>query len=262
MKDASLKREYISNPFVLAYRAAKRLWESNKGWGIFFIVLGVLSSFQSSYNYPASTPSENASAAPGTTVDPVVALVIAGLVLIFCVLIIVFTIYFTGLFSYVALQSEKGQKVSLGEAVQAVNKKFGILLRASLLAGVKILGWTLLFIIPGIIASLRYTLLGYLIMDDNEKNTDQSVKATHDRVKQITTGRLWEVFGVSFTSIVPFVGTLFNVAGAAALYEQLKSYTDKNLEKPQIHWLNYLPAILLLAIILTLAVFAAVALSR
>lgn len=258
MKDTSSKIEYISNPFALAYRAAKRLWETNRGWGIFFIVLGVLSSFQSSYNYPASTPSENVSGSTSIAIDPAVALFIGGLVLIFFVLVIVFTIYFTGLFSYVALQSEQGKKVSLGEAMQAVNKKFGILFRASLLAGLKIFGWTLLFIIPGIIASLRYTLLAYLVMDDSEKNNDPSVKVTHDRIKEITAGRLWEVLGISFTSIVPFVGTLFNVAGSAALYRQLKTYTDKKIEKPQIHWLNYLSAAILLAILI--AVFFVVAL--
>lgn len=260
MKDtATPKIAYISNPFVLAYRAAKRLYATNKGWAIVFIVLGILSSFQS--NYDATSNQSTLENPVGTTIDPALVFFILIAVLVFSLLVVVITVYLTGLFSFVALQSEKGNTVSVGDAVRAVNKKFHLLLKASLLAGLKILGWTLLFIIPGIIASLRYTLLAYLIMDsDTEGKQAQPVKATHDRIKQLTKGRLWEVFGMSFTSIVPLAGTLFNVAGSAALYRQLQVYTDKKAEKPPIHWLNYLGAILLVSIVVIALLIALVAL--
>lgn len=258
MKKESVKNVYISNPFVLAYRAAKKLWEVNRGWGIFFIILGILSLFQSNYNAPTNPSDTTVDPITSSSgIDPLVALLIGLAIVAFILFVTLASIYINALLNYVTLQSDKGQKVSLKQAMQAVRERFGVLVRANLLAFVKIIGWTLLFIIPGVIASLRYTLLSYLIMDEDEKVDGQTAKETHDRVKQITKGRLWEVFGVSFTSIVPVVGTLFNLSGNAALYHQLKLYTDKKLEKPSIHWLNYFPLIVLLLTLITVVAIVA-----
>lgn len=246
--------EYISNPLKLASRSAKNLFNANKRWAILLIVLGIFSTFSSS----DGTNTQNQALGTSSSAEISVAFVvfIVSFALLFALAVAVVSVYVGGMLSFVALESEKGNKVTFRQAFDATSKRFWLLLGATLLAGLKILGWLLLFIVPGIIAMLRYSLLSYVIMDGPaEENT---VKASHDRVKQLTVGRLWEVLGVSITGFIPFIGTLFSTAGYAGLYTQLKVYTDSKNEKPKIHWLNYwLPVvIILLSIILSLAVFA------
>jgi hypothetical protein len=155
--------------------------------------------------------------------------------------------------THVALKSEEGKSVTLSEACNAVNQKFWHLVSAQLLAAAKILGWTTLFVIPGVIAALRYSLLSYVVMDDSFK--EEGAKAAHDRVKAVSKGRLWEVAGVSMTAIVPVAGNLFDIAGKAAQYKQLKQYQDGEKAMPKIHWLNYLFPLLLALALLTAVSF-------
>ncbi len=250
--------EYESNPFTLAVNATKRLFDTNRGWAIFLLVLGVIGLFTGN-NRSANQP--QGSSAPVNTGDistqNMIATIvfIVSLVAIFAILVIVLAVYIQGIFSFVALQSEKGQKVTFSDALTAVNKRFWRLLGAQLLAGVKIFGWSLLFLIPGIIAAFRYALLSYVVMDESAEK--HSVKESHDRVKAITKSRLWEVVGVSTTGIVPVFGGLFDTAGKAAQYNQLAKYHDKKLEKPAIHWLNYVMVVFLVFILLAIIVIAA-----
>lgn len=253
------KPTYISNPFVLAHRASKRLFANNKWWAVVLLVLGVLNTFSSA---DSTTPSSNPGPAAVTgSSNPEVSLTLVvfliSLAALFMIVVLVFATYVTGILSYVTLQSEQGKKAALGEAFSATRQRFWRLLGALALAFVKIIGWTLLFVIPGIVAALRYSLLGYAVMDSPAEET--SVKKSHERIKHLTKGRLWEVFGISFTGIIPFIGTLYSSAGGAGLYAQLKTYTDKNLEKPKIHWLNYLGLILFTTVLALAILVAAVA---
>ncbi len=236
--------EYISNPFVLAYRASQKLFNTNRGWAIFLIITGIFSTLSQGSDLSGRQPAQSA----GTSTPPVsieLVVFVASFVALFVIIVFVLSIYLSGILSYVTLQSEKSKKVGVREAIDATSKRFWRLCGSLALALVKILGWSLLFIIPGIIAALRYSLLSYVIMDEP---AEKSVKESHERIKTLTKGRLLEVFGMGFTSIVPFVGALFNTAGNAALYRQLQISTDKNIEKPKIHWLNYFLLLILLLI--------------
>lgn len=242
--------DYISNPFRLVVASTKRLFNTNKNWAILILVLGMLSSFSSIGKSTKSSTTPVGSNVANTDVSTVVAtvIIITVVVLVVSLLVSVLAVYIQGVLTYVALQSEKGQKATLSEATAAVRKRFGRLYWSQLLALVKIIGWTMLFIVPGIIASLRYALLGYVIMDESENN--KSVKESHIRVKTLVNTRLWEVLGVSSTGIIPVFGTLFDVTGKAAQYNQLKKYHDQKLEKPKVHWLNYVMLIVFSAIFL------------
>lgn len=243
---------YISNPFVLAHQASVRLWAKNRGWAILLIVLGILNSISSTDN--SGLQNSGSAHTSQASQDISVALVVftASFVLLFVIVALVFVTYVAGILSHVTLESEKGKKVTFSEAYRATKDRFWRLFGALLLAAVKIFGWTLLFIVPGIIAAVRYSLLSYVIID--EKAEETSVKAAHDRVKLITKGRLWEVFGMSCTGIIPFIGTLYSTAGSAGLYKQLKEYTEQDLEKPKIHWLNYFVPIMCVLLIAAAAV--------
>lgn len=263
-EEKTTKLEYISNPFKLAFEATKKFFDNNAGWGIVLVAIGLLGSVgnfnQSSSTTPTQTSLESAAASGDTTVSiAMIVLILCGVMLAILFALVIGT-FIQGMFSYVALQSLKDEKASFSEAYNETKKRFGRLVAAQIVAFFKIIGWTLLFIIPGIIASLRYSLLSYAIMDEPED--ERSVKGSHDRVKEITKGRLWEVLGVNGTGIVPIIGGVFSTAGTGALYRQLQVYTDKNLEKPKIHWLNYLLLFIFLGFIALLVLIGVIVAAR
>lgn len=255
MSELKNKKDYNSNPFTLSFESLSRFFNSNMPWAIVLIVLGVVNFlFQTGSNLASLTSSESSSStAAGTAIEPAViaAIVIFVLVLVLIAIIVgsVVKVYFNGMFSHVALQSESEKTVSFGEAFQAVSQRFWRLLGAQLLADIKIIGWTLLFIIPGIVAALRYSMLPYVIMSEPEN--EKGIGDSHAKTKALSKGRLIEIFGIStVATIIPVIGSIIGLSGKAALYNQLSYYNQHNLEKPKVHWLNYLGLILLAGLLL------------
>jgi hypothetical protein len=76
----------------------------------------------------------------------------------------------------------------------------------------------------------------FALYDENS-----GVFGSMSRSVALTKGRLMEIWGVSFTSIVPFVGELLKVCGLGSHYLQLKVYRDHNTEMPKVHILSWLP---------------------
>ena len=257
------QRPYDSNPFTLIFHAFSRFFTTNMWWGVGLLVIGFLSfGWQSTPQFagmpvpsesstPPSTDSleKNFSWLQNVTPEQVITFsLIAIFVILFVALLLLayFALYtyIYGAFAYVALQSEKGKSVKFEEALTVVNKRFWRLFLAQGLAGIKIFLWTLLLIVPGIIAAVRYALLTYVIMDQSEK--EKGVIAAHTRTKQIVKGKLLEVFGMIVASgIIPFVGEPLRVAGSAAQYNQLAYTYDHKITRPKTHLLNYLGFLLI-----------------
>lgn len=265
------KTPYNSNPFTLAFDAMSRMFNKNAPWAITVLVLALFGFFGQLGSNIASMVNKNdtMNSSYGTTfssntnwdVSMVVAVIVIVFVgiLVFGTLAAIVSTYIQGMFSYVAIKSEQEKEVTFHEAFTATSKRFWRLFFAQLLAYLKIFGWTLLFIIPGIIAALRYRLLPYIIMSEPE--TETGISKSHDASKALVKGRLMEVFGIgTVATIVPILGTLLGLTGNAALYNQLSYYNKNKLEKPKIHWLNYLGLILLgvLALFGMMALFIAI----
>ena len=182
--------KYDSNPFTLAFNSFGRLFNTNAGWGIALIVIGVLgfiwqmfsNLLQLAANPESSTsttrsvemadklPATSSAASSSDTNVAAIVLIVIGIIIIVILMIAVFSViaqFINGMFTYVAVKSEQGQKVSFNEAWNETSKRFIRLYLSQLLAGLKIFGWTLLFIIPGIIAAFRYALLPYVVMGDS-----------------------------------------------------------------------------------------------
>ncbi len=267
--------KYHSNPFSLSFDKFGQLFENNIGWAIALIILPILGFFfQMMLSFVDALVSPEASAHAGhahsgshhlATVDPAAAgvafLVVFALILfISCIIAvsIAIQVFIGGLFTYAVIENEAGRKAKFSSAIDAVVSRYQRLFFAQLLATVKIFAWTLLFIIPGIIAAFRYMLLPFVIMD--EPASEKGVKKSHDRVKALVAGRKMEVFGVyTIATIIPLIGGITQLVGNAALYRQLQIFHDKKLEKPSVHWLNYFG--LVLFGILMLLIFAITALA-
>ena len=252
------KPQYNSNPFTLSFNAFSKFMQFNSGWGIALIAMSLLSGLanliQVFLDAAINSDTAHAMTIAQSTIQfgniglPELSILIAFFVLVITLVAVVagtaIGAFIQGMFSYVALKSIEGHKVSFNEAVDAVSKRFMRLFLSNLLATLKIIGWTILFIIPGIIAGLRYALLSFVIMDEPIEN--KGIKTSHERVKLLTRGRLMEVFGVNTVgSLIPIVGGVITLAGGGSLYRQLQVYGDNNIEKPKIHWLNYIGIILI-----------------
>ena len=61
----------------------------------------------------------------------------------------------------------------------------------------QVLGWTLLLIIPGIVAAYRYALIPYLMAD----HPDMSVGEAFERSKALMNGRKWDLFCLDLSFI-------------------------------------------------------------
>ncbi len=245
---------YQSNPFSLSFDKFGQFFEKNLVWAILLIIAPLLGLFfQMLLAAVGDTTGSDVQAHAGhMTHNPeafgfvAVLLLILGIVL-FSALIVFITavnVFISGIFAYVALENDAGRTARFGAAIDAVVTRFRRLFLAQLLAIVKILAWSLLLIIPGIVAAFRYALLPYVILDESAK--EKGVKNSHERTKALVNGRKREVFGVAtVAAIIPIVGGINQLVGNAALYRQLQVSGDKKLEKPPVHWLNYFGFILL-----------------
>lgn len=68
---------------------------------------------------------------------------------------------------------------------------------ARLLQIIYILGWTLLFIIPGIIAGYRYALTEYILAENPEMTATEAINLS----KELMDGNKWRLFCLSFSFI-------------------------------------------------------------
>ncbi|MCA9338729.1 hypothetical protein KC939_00095 [Candidatus Saccharibacteria bacterium] len=264
-------KQYNSNPFTLSFSALERFFKSNLVWAIIILAFGLFGflfqatgSMADTSDKPSGSSSVSSSHDAFNNIDSGVIITVVTvavvLMLIFIVVGGVIQTFLTGMFSYVINQSEQGRSVSLSEAFHATTKRFWRLFWANLLAQLKIFGWTLLLIIPGIVAALRYSLLPYLIMNESEK--EKGVVDSHTKLKTVVKGRLWEVFGVStVAAIIPFIGGIVGLAGRGALYRQLQYSYDHKTKRPKIHWLNYLGLVLIGLLILLIGFIISIALA-
>ncbi len=69
-------------------------------------------------------------------------------------------------------------------------KDFGVAFRTGWLWGIKIFLWSLLLIVPGIIATIRYSMTFFILAD----NPDITAREAISKSKEMIKGRKWEVF--------------------------------------------------------------------
>lgn len=98
-------------------------------------------------------------------------------------------------------------KAGVGEIFDA----FGIFFKIiwlNIVMGIFIYLWSMLFIIPGIVAAYRYSFAIYILLDDPDKGIMQCIRES----KAMTYGYKWELFvldlsfiGWNLLTIIPFV---------------------------------------------------------
>ena len=218
-----------------------KAWESLKGkyWMAFFVVIvaGLLSSIGNSF----VTFGQNLSGVLGL-VDPaeldstmaIGALVLSGVVIISAIIGLILNIFVTspmtvGLCNYFIKNTNS--KPAFKDVFSGFKVKYGRNFGTLLLVGIKIVLWTILFIIPGIIKTYEYAMVPYILADDDNISGKDAFKKS----KEMMMGNKWRLFKLEFSFIGWFVlcvltcgiGTLFLLpyvnAASAEFYAEIKN---------------------------------------
>lgn len=96
-------------------------------------------------------------------------------------------------FAIFALTLSRRQEARLSQIFDGF-QKFGVSLSAYLLQTLFILLWTLLFIIPGIIASLSYSMTFYIIAEDDSIGPREAISKS----KEMMNGNKWKLVCLQF----------------------------------------------------------------
>lgn len=107
-----------------------------------------------------------------------------------------------------ALRTVRGLEASYWNLFDSFSMFFRILW-LQILQGIFIALWSLLLIIPGIIAAYRYRMALYLLLEHPEMSAMQCIRES----KRLMKGHKWELFVLDFS----FIGWLFLVALADSL---------------------------------------------
>lgn len=271
---------YESNPFTVLIQGTEKLFRTNQAAAIILLVISVLmavfqffadivrlliesaSSSNSSSSHTQSVLGANTSSGAESAGIIAVVLIVLGVIFIAIAVSAVYQVFYRGMVAYVVLCTIQNKKANFAEGFSLVLKKFWRLLLGSALAQLKIIGGFLLLIVPGIRAAQRYSMLDIYILDK-----EVGVMQAHRNIKQITQGRLLEIFSANtFASWVPLAGPVVVIGGQIKQYDQLVRTYEQQQARPNVHWLNWLPLILLAAllvfILFIIGVIALVALSK
>lgn len=91
--------------------------------------------------------------------------------------------------SIFSLSISRGTEARLEQIFQGFNR-YGTSLAAYLLVGLFTALWTLLLIVPGIIAALSYSMTYYIIADDDSISATEAI----DKSKELMYGYKWKLF--------------------------------------------------------------------
>lgn len=249
------QKNYISNPFSLIINGFSKLFESNQTMAIIILIFSLLGMVLNFIPGPSGETTSTSNPSDIGNEAVVLVLIIVGVVLLTVIPFIVFvsTLY-RGIVAYTILQTSKDKSVTFSEALTAAFKRFWTILAIDIIVFFKILGGTLLLIVPGVRAALRYRMVHLHVFDENANASTAIQKA-----KALTKDHLIEVFGmVTAASIIPFVGVLMEIGGQSIMYPQLKELKASDKPKPPVHWLNYLGFILFAGLLLFIALIVAI----
>lgn len=249
--------EYITNPFSIALRGITALKDKANGVFILSLVLGVLGMAGNGFKGSPAPQSHNPSSQVPSSFAPhweiIISIAIAVLLVVLAFAFVGFLLW--GMYSYTAARLAKGEGATISEAFNAVMANFKRLIAVAFIGGIRTLGWYLLFIVPGIIMHVRYSLSGITAFAEPDLKPSQVVS----RSAQLTKGAWFDTFG-SMTSfgLITFgvMQDMTQIGASAVMYRQLRLLKEAASPKPATHILSYL--LLIIPIVLVLIVMAIV----
>jgi hypothetical protein len=205
------------------------------------IILAILSSLNASSYFAersATSPEETATTT-GAALDPalIVILVVAALVLLFGVLIIGSIV--AGIFAYTSAEIANNREVTFRQAARATFDRLWSFVWLQVLTGIKVLLWTLLFIVPGIIMAVRYSLANVSFFDANKQLTGNA--AIKDSLA-LTKGAWLTTFSTQmFFNIITLglISPIIDTGSKAMLYRQFVALQKSHAPQQKPHALAW-----------------------
>lgn len=258
--------KYENNPLVVTVEGLKLIFNKAQQVAIFIaILIGVVSILSFLMQIAGSVAESTVKKTHMTTeqysvsfdislqageIGMIATLIVVGLVVYIGFVLVAF--YINAITDYTAARAAEGKSVTLKEAAGAAWQKFGGYLWVMILSGLKLLAWTLLFIIPGIYKSVRYSLAGVSYFSDPATlRGDAAIQHSN----RLTDGAWLTTFSsLSFFNILTggLIEPLLTMSSKAVLFRQYKAHGDT--PKPQAHilsWIGFLlPFILITLFIL------------
>ena len=253
MAKKSSKQQYENNPFFIATSGITLLFNFARGVAYMLFVLSIIGLFGNIFNPNGSSdtnPFQNWDMSQWLLL--VVAASIIGLALVMVGAL------FGGVNAYTSARLSQGEEVSIREAFRESFDKLWSFIWLEIIIFVKVLLWSLLLIVPGIIMAVRYSLASVAFFDDNKnlRGNDaikESLRLT--RGAWITTYATKALFNIITLGVI---SSIVSTGSNAILYRQYQHVGNK---KPAAHWLSWLTLVLpgiLLAILLLGIIFVAI----
>lgn len=251
---------YINNPLKIGVNGSKLLFQKAP---MAALILAILSALGASnfFGDPTSTPPESAIVPEGAAIDAVTIAIIAFFILCLAFGLIVLGSIITGIFAYTSAEIANGREVTFRQAVKATTDRLWSFVWLQLLTVLKVLAWSLLFIIPGIVMAFRYSLANLSFFDEKKKLTGNA--AIKDSLA-LTKGVWVTTFaGQMFLNIITLgvISWIVDTGSKAVLYRQF-SAVNPGEAKPKPHALSWVTLGLTILIVVILIGFLAYALAN
>ncbi len=254
IKDKQAANAYINNPFTIVLKGMELLFKMATPVAILLVILTVfLAPSYGSTNTAPTTTNEPITTLGTPMLDATAMALIIAFVAVLAFGLLILGSFVTGIASYTAVELARGNQVTLKQAAKATLDRLWSFVWLQLLTGIKVLLWLLLFIVPGIIMAVRYSLANLSFFDEDKKYRGNA--ALQDSIA-LTKGAWTTTFGAqAFFNIITFglIGLLIEVASKTVLYRQLSTAKKNGDEIPAPHWLSY-AALALLVLIFTFVV--------
>lgn len=253
MKTTNHPITFESNPFKSTFTGFGNFFKYNQTIAIVLLVISNISLFFQFFGGgggDSKTSTTSTSSTSGSTMSSgetvaIIALVL-GITAAFFIIGLIISALVNGMITYAAYKTSKGEPTTIAEAFRETKKRFGAIYYATVVSALKVLGGLLLFIVPGIRASLRYQMVVFPIFDEDLRG-----KQALQRIKFLTKDHLLEMFGImTVANLLAPINILLQKGGESIMYPQLKALKESNAPKPPVHWLNYLGFILFAAFLL------------
>lgn len=243
MASTKTKPAYENNPFFIATNGITLLMKSAQGVTILLFVLSL-----ASYVRGVTSPDAEKVRTPAQQIDATAAAVSGfsgsewavaiGVVVLLSLAAMLLSSLFGGISSYTSARLARGHQVSLSEAFRVSFDNLFSYLWLQIIIFVKVMLWSLLLIIPGIIMAVRYSLSGVAFYDDTKKLRGTAAVKESLRLTKGAWITTYAGSAVLNTLTLYIFSPVVSTAASTILYRQYTALGDK--PKPSAHFLSWL----------------------
>ncbi len=248
------------NPFFITLNGITRLFSMATSVGIVILLIGAATTMISVLYRADDANDSNPLQSSVQAIDPQQLPLVVGVVAIIVLFSLVVSAMLHGIQSYTALRVARSEQTTIGEAFNTVLGQFGGYLWLYIWMNIKIFLWSLLLIVPGIIAFYRYSFAGVVFFDKGLRG-DAAIKESN----RLTKNGLMTIFAsqLLFNLItLGYISSVVAVASTSELYREYTALEAAKREKPPVHWLSWfslaLPFILIVGVLLFVLMIAVV----